>query len=210
MKRLSFVALAGTLVVLMALIAISALVAQQAGGGPGGGMGGGGGMGRGGGRGGGGGSAMPTPEQIDQMLAPAGLTDAEHTAAVSIVRSKLNARRELTTALGKLRQVALDQNSSGQQFKQAIDDYNKALAAYRSRVEAEDRGLIKQLSPKSQARCLALGVLDNGLGMMGGRGGGGGRGGPGGGGGRRGAGGGGGRGGLGGGGAPGGDEGAPQ
>lgn len=196
MKRLSFVALAGTLVALMALVAISVLVAQEPGGGPGAGMGAGGGRGGRGGPGGGGANAVPTPEQIDQMLAPAGLTDTERTAAVSIVRSKLNARRELTAALGQLRRVAFDQNASGQQFKQAIDDYSQALATYRSRVEAEDRGLVKQLSPKSQARCLALGVLDNGLGMIAGRaGGGGGRGGPGGG-----------RGGRG----PGGAEGAPE
>jgi len=175
-RRLSFivVALAATLIF---QAAVSALVAQQEGS-----AGGGGQVGQAQ-RPAGPEAGAAMQQQLDQALRQAGLTDAERAAAERAVNAKLDARRDLAAALGQLRRTALGQNATDDQLKSASDTYRQALAKYRSRVEAEDQGLIKQLSARSQVRCLALGVLDNGLGIgvgmprQGGGGAGGGRGG---------------------------------
>ena len=168
MRRSSVVVLA-VAAVLSLLVALPALVAQEAGGNAPGGR-----MGRG--PGGAGPGAGPTmQEQMDSALKQAGLNDSERAAAERAVKTKMDARQELTTAFGQLRRTNSDAKATDEQLKQAVDAYGQALTKYRNAVQTEDQNLVKQLSVKSHARCLALGVLDNGLGMGGGmRGGGGG------------------------------------
>ena len=168
MRRFSVVVLAVTAALIL-LVAMPALVAQEAGGNARGGR-----MGRG--PGGGGAGAAPTmQEQIDSALKQAGLNDSERAAAERTMQAKMAARQELMTAFGQLRSASSDEKATDEQLKQAIDAYGQALMKHRSTVQTEDQNLVKQLSVKSRARCLAFGVLDNGLGMGGGmRGGGGG------------------------------------
>ena len=83
------------------------------------------------------------------------------------MKVKSAARQDLTTALGELRKVSDATKPTEEQLKQALAAYRKAIAKYRSEVEAQDKGLAAKLSLASQARCLALGVLDNGLGASG-------------------------------------------
>ena len=45
--------------------------------------------------------------------------------------------------------------------------YQKALAKYHGEVAAQDKALEAKLSVRSQARCLSVGILDNGMGMGG-------------------------------------------
>jgi hypothetical protein len=159
-------------------LVVGVLLAQPPGGMGGGGGGGGqapqAGPGAYGGRAGG---AEREQQRMNDMLAQAGLSEAERIAAEGAVGAKLAARRELTTALTELRNTAEDQKATEAKLKQAIAAYEKALAKYRGQVEAQDRAMVAKLSVRGHARCLALGILDNGVGMSFRRGGGGGGGG---------------------------------
>ena len=124
-------------------------------------------------------------QMIDRMLGQAGLNDTEKAGAKRALKAKDEARRLLSAALDKLRGVANASNSSNAQLQNALTAYRTALALYRKKTADADAALANQLSLRSHARCLALGILDNGLGFGGGRMGGGGmrgtgRGGPGG------------------------------
>jgi hypothetical protein len=128
-------------------------------------------------------------EMMDAALKSAGLSESERAAAEAAVQAKGNARGDLVLALERLRSATSDGKATDAQSKQALDTYERALAKYRSAIQSEDQKLVKKLSVKSRAVCMALGVLDNGLGMgvnRGGRRGGGGGAGRGGGGGGRG------------------------
>jgi len=126
-----------------------------------------------GGRAGTGGAAGPPDssardlERLGAMLTDARLIGAERTAAEAAVTKKLEARRDLITALGDLRAATEDTKVTDEGLKQAVGTYEKALAKYRGVVETQDKALVAKLSVRSQARCLAVGILDNGIGMMG-------------------------------------------
>ena len=164
MRKLSWIVLVG---VLVAAVTGSVLYAQ------------------GGGRGGGGGGMAPGApgapgtemERIKLQLEPMGLNAEERKAAEKGLEAKLKARQVLQEDLMKLRRVAEDTEATGEQLTAVVTAYNKALAKYRAVVETEDTALAKQLTPRSHARLLAAGLLDNGLGggmrFRGGRGGGG-------------------------------------
>jgi transcription initiation factor TFIIIB Brf1 subunit/transcription initiation factor TFIIB len=108
--------------------------------------------------------------RMNDLLTQAGLSSSESSAAEAAIRAKLEARRQLALALVELRRVADDKSVPSSQLKQAMAAYRKALRKYRERVATEDRSLEGKLSLASQVRCLALGILDNGLGMGGGTG----------------------------------------
>jgi len=141
--------------------------------------------GGGGGGGTGTGPGAIDPERMKMALAAIGLSPEEAAAAGKSLEVKMKARQALTEELGKLRQVADDQQATNEQLTAATTAYTKALAKYRMTVESEDSAFAKQLSPRSYARSLVAGLVDNGLGAgrprMGGGGGGHGGGGPGGG-----------------------------
>jgi hypothetical protein len=165
MRKLGWVVL---VLVLIAVVAGTVLYAQAAGGE--------------GGRRGAGGPGMER-QRMALALQGLGLNEKETEAAEKAMAAKLEARTALQDDLGKLRLVADNPSSTDQQINQAIDAYDKAMARYRTTVQAQDSALAKQLSPRSHAKALAAGLLDNGLGggrvrTGGGRmGGGGGRGG---------------------------------
>jgi len=157
-KRLGIavLAMAGLL-----LLAVGMLVAQQE-------RGAGGGRGEGvyGGRTG---SADRDLERLSRTLTEAGLIGAERSAAETAAKAKLEARRELVTALEELRAATEDTKATDEKLGKAMAAYRKALGKYRGQVEVQDRALAAKLSVRSQARCLAAGILDNGL-LMGGGG----------------------------------------
>lgn len=144
--------------------------------------------------GGGGGAGMGArtgamdPARIRTMLERAGLNEKEQAAAQKSMEAKSKARQALQDEMDKLRLVAENSSATEQQSSQAAASYEKAMAKYREVVQTEDRTLSRELSGKSRARCLAAGIIDNGLGYSGRtrtgaggmRGGGGGRGGAGG------------------------------
>jgi hypothetical protein len=178
MKKWCWIAVALALVVAAPL-----LYAQNGGGAPGG---------MGGGMGGGG---MASQRPAAAMPADLGLNEQEQAAVQANAEAKMKARQTLRESLTKLRQVAYDDQATAEQISKAIDGYAKDLKIYQEAARDADKALVRKLSPKSRARCLVAGVLDNGM-NMGGRGGGGNRpgvgaGGPGGGGGGMGRGGGG-------------------
>jgi uncharacterized membrane protein len=104
---------------------------------------------------------------VERMLQQANLTGDEANAARKALMAKEEARQALTQELAKLRAMATQPNPSSQELEKALAVYRAALVQFRKKVEAEDAALAKQLSLASQVRCLALGILDNGLGAMG-------------------------------------------
>lgn len=123
------------------------------------------GQGRGGGRGAGAGMGAMEMERVRLALEGMGLSETELAAAQKTAEAKIRARVTLQQALEKLRQVADDPEATDAQLTAAIQEYNRALETYRTTVQNEDRALVKQLSPRSQAKLLAAGALENGLGL---------------------------------------------
>ena len=149
------------------LLAVGMLVAQQEGGASGTrGEGAYAGQGPLGGRTG---SADRDLERLSRTLTEAGLIGTERSAAETAAKAKLEARRELVTALEELRAATEDTKATDEKLGKAMAAYRKALSKYRGQVEAQDRALAAKLSVRSQAKCLAAGILDNGL-LMGGGG----------------------------------------
>ena len=144
--------------------------------------------GPGAGQGPGPGAAAMDPERMKTQLLLLGLNTQEQNAAIKGMTAKQKARQALQEQLNTLRLAADGPLATDKELTQAIATYLKALAQYHKVVQTEDAATVKRLSAKSHARCLAAGVLDNGLGGGGrtrtGGGRGGGRGGGGGGGGR--------------------------
>ena len=129
---------------------------------------------------------------FDEALEKLGLTAKERTAAKEAMEKKRAAHQELRHELGKLQEAVADPKATDQSLQRAISSYRTAMERAEQKMAVVDRELAGKLSVKSQAKCLALGLLDNGLGRGGGmgmRGGGGDRGGGGRGGGGRGGGG---------------------
>ena len=149
---------------------------------------------------------------LAEALEKGGLSEKERAAVKEAMDRKQSANRELRGQLEALRRVVNDPRAKEEELGRAMETYRAAMRRAETEMTAADRALAAKLSVRSEGKCLALGVLDNGLGRgaaMGGRGGGGGGGRGGGergdggrGGGGRGGGGRGGRGGGGGGGAP--------
>jgi hypothetical protein len=110
-------------------------------------------------------AAAREQQRMNDLLLSAGLTAAERTAVEPAAKAKLEARQQLMTALTDLRAASEDTAATDAKLKQAIATYQKAAAKYRSQVEAQDKAMVAKLSVRSQARCLALGIIDNGLGM---------------------------------------------
>ena len=148
-------------VAVMALVAGAMLYGQGAGGGRGGDRAGAGAFDR---------------ERAQLTLELLELSKPEVAAALKSAEAKWKARLALEEARGKLRFAGDDRQATDQQLGQDIASYAKAMGSYRTAVQSEDAALVKKLSVRSRARCLAAGVLDNGLGS-GGRTRGGGRGG---------------------------------
>ena len=104
-------------------------------------------------------------QMLDRALETAGLTDKEKAAVRKAMTAKEQARSGLASELQKLQGVATNPKPSEKQLQDALSAYRRALAQYRKKVAADDAALVKQLSLKSQVRCTALGILDNGLGF---------------------------------------------
>ena len=168
MRQLSWV----VCVVLVAAAVTGTVLYGQGGGGGGGNHGGGMGTGQGG----------LDLERMKTQLAAYDLSADETVAAGKNMEAKFKARQALMEELGKLRQLSEDPQATNEQLTAATAAYTKAMAKYRATVQSEDSALAKKLTPRSTARLLAAGILDNGLGGgrfrggggAGGRGGGGG------------------------------------
>jgi hypothetical protein len=161
-KRLGWLAFA---MAATALVAGTVLYGQGAGGGATGGR-----------RGEGTGAGAFDRERVQLTLELLQLSKPEIAAALKSAEAKWKARQALEEERGRLRTAGDDPQATDQQLGQALANYTKAMGSYRAAVQSEDTALAKKLSVRSRARCLAAGVLDNGLGS-GGRSRGGGRGG---------------------------------
>ena len=107
-------------------------------------------------------------QMMERMLEQTGLTETEKAAAKKAIRAKDQARQALTEQLTKLRATANAPTSTNQELQNAQTTYWAAMTGYYQKVQAEDQSLMKQLSLLSQVQCLSLGILENGLGRMGG------------------------------------------
>jgi len=113
--------------------------------------------------------AQMRAQMLERVLELAGLSAKEKAAAKKALTAKEQARRGLASELVNLERAATSARPSDRQLQDALSSCRRAVAQYHKKVAAEDAALVKQLSLKSQARCMALGILDNGLGFAGGR-----------------------------------------
>ena len=106
-------------------------------------------------------------ERLSRALTEARLIGDERSAAEAAVKAKLEARRALFTALRELRATTEDTKATDAGLTQAMAAYRKALTKYQGEVAAQDKALEAKLSVRNRVRCLAVGILDNGMGMGG-------------------------------------------
>jgi hypothetical protein len=111
--------------------------------------------------------ARTREQMLARMLDQAGLTDKGKTAARNAMEAKHGARQALSEKLTDLRRIANKSHPTDKELRDALTAYRAAVVLYRKKVEAADRSLERQLSVRAQARCLCLGILDNGLGGFG-------------------------------------------
>jgi len=112
--------------------------------------------------------AQMREQMQERMLEQARLSEKEKIAARQAMKAKDQARQRLIEQLTRLRRVVNRSNPTAAELRRALNDYRQALKQYRQKVTAEDEALSRQLSLIARARCLSLGILDNGLGGMGG------------------------------------------
>jgi len=141
----------------------------------GGGMGGPGGAGAGAREsrqgGGEGDRAQMRAQMVDRMIQSAELNDEQAGAVRAALKAKDEARQALTEELTSLQRTANKSGPTEQELQQALEAYRGALARYQEKLQAADAALAKQLPLSAQVRCTSLGIMENGLGMMGMRGG---------------------------------------
>jgi chromosome segregation ATPase len=106
-------------------------------------------------------------QMLERMLDEAGLTSKEKSAARAAIKAKDKARQTLADELTSLRRTANKSKPTDQELKEAMAAYRSAMARYRKEIASQDAALVKRLSLRGQARCLSLGVLDNGLSRFG-------------------------------------------
>jgi len=111
--------------------------------------------------------AQMREQMQERMLEQARLSEKEKTAARRAMKAKDQARQALADKLTNLRRTANKANPTAAELRQALNDYRQALKQYRQKVTAEDEALSRQLPLIARARCLSLGILDNGLGGFG-------------------------------------------
>lgn len=111
--------------------------------------------------------AQMREQMIERMLQQAGLTEAEKAAAKKTMKAKAQARQALAAELVKLRDTANKANPTNEELRGALTAYWAAMGQYYQQIQAEDEALRKQVSLRSQVQCTSLGILENGLGMMG-------------------------------------------
>lgn len=102
-------------------------------------------------------------ELLQRSLDTMELTDAEKAATTTALQAKNEARTVLARELSHLRTVTVKGKVSEAELRIAITNYYNALADYRALVAAQDKALSAKLSVAARARCLTMGVLDNGL-----------------------------------------------
>jgi len=114
-----------------------------------------------------------TPEQMRQMLGQMldqlGLTASEKKVALQATEAKYKAQAALREQLRTLGETVRGQVTDAQ-AQAALNRYRQAQKDYERKAGELDQGLVKKLSPHSQARLVAVGIIDNGLGMRLGRG----------------------------------------
>jgi hypothetical protein len=106
-------------------------------------------------------------QMLERMVDQSDLTANEKAAAKQTLKAKEEARSALQAELTRLRRVADKSAPTDQELGDALAAYRAAMAQYRKTVEAQDLALVKQISLHGQARCILLGILDNGIGLAG-------------------------------------------
>jgi len=119
------------------------------------------------------GAGWGDPQQrMQQVMQRLQLTAAEQQAVQAALSQKVAARTALRTQLQALRD-AVQGNVTEAQAKAALDKYRASQQEYERKMAAIDKQLAGKLSARSEARLVAAGIIDNGLGGMGRFGGGG-------------------------------------
>ena len=98
-----------------------------------------------------------------EALKNAGLTDAERAAAKKSLRAKEETRSRLNEAYRRLSRSAFNKETTAKEARTAVATYRRTLSSYRHTVQVEDEALSRKLSPLALARCLAMGIIDNGI-----------------------------------------------
>lgn len=108
---------------------------------------------------------------VEQMIQLAQLNEQQTQAVKEALAEKDKARQALRDQLDNLRRTANQASPTDEELQKALQAYQAALAQYREKVQTIDAELVKQLPLAAQVRCASLGILENGLGPMGMRGG---------------------------------------
>jgi hypothetical protein len=108
----------------------------------------------------------PYTSRIRSMVASLELSEAEKAAVDSTVAEKTAAREALYRQAFALFQLAIDAEVSEERLAEAIGSYHAAKHDFERRIGEIDADLAGKLSPRSRARLLSTGILDNGLGFM--------------------------------------------
>jgi Spy/CpxP family protein refolding chaperone len=115
------------------------------------------------------GAGFDMGRMIDMLAQRLNLTPEEKAITEKAVRAKMDAAMGLSRELEALGAAARNDKSSDQELSAALKKYAAALAAYRKRIKDIDAQLSKGVSLRARAGLTAIGVLDNGLGLGGGR-----------------------------------------
>jgi hypothetical protein len=98
------------------------------------------------------------------------ISESERQQIDATVEQKLSARKALLEESQELFHVSMDPASSEDEIQKAADHFLKLRDRFRERFQELDRELASHLTPRTRARMLTAGILDNGLGFLAGRG----------------------------------------
>ncbi|MCS6861717.1 MAG: hypothetical protein NZT92_15530 [Abditibacteriales bacterium] len=107
-------------------------------------------------------------QMIDRMLEMMQLSEAERTAAKETWTAKNTARTALREKVERLREVADNTQSTDADINKALSEFATAYGAYAKTVAEADAKLVKKISLRTRAKLTAAGILENGVGFMGG------------------------------------------
>lgn len=108
-----------------------------------------------------------TPGMVARMLEGAILTATETKAVQSALQRKMEMRGRLRQKAQELDGLARRPDVSNDAVERAIQEFETDVAEFQKAAVKLDRGLTSKLSAKARAQLLAIGVLENGIGMQG-------------------------------------------
>jgi hypothetical protein len=95
------------------------------------------------------------------------IPDAEQKAIDAAIEAKFPAREELQAESLQLYCVAVDPDADDAALDRAVKGFLEAKDRFQRRFREIDEVLVKRISPRTRAKMLTTGTLENGLGFLG-------------------------------------------